>query len=79
MGQLKTTFYNTLLDENATSHIAYGASFPKATNFRPGGNKAAVHADVMIGGPEVGIDGVDRDGSTTPILKNDVWLLNEDS
>lgn len=75
VGQLKTTFHDTLFDENATSHIAYGASYPKATNFRPGGNTAAVHADLMIGGPEVDVDGIDREGRITPILRDDVWVL----
>ena len=41
----------------------------------PGGNQSAVHADLMIGGPDVVVDGLDRDGSRTPILREDVWLL----
>ena len=28
VGQTKTLFYNTLFDENATSHIAYGFGLP---------------------------------------------------
>jgi len=76
VGQLGTTFYNTLLDENATCHIAYGASFPKATNFQPGGNTSSVHADLMIGGPQVDVDGLDRDGWRTPILREDAWVLD---
>ena len=75
VGQLHTTFYNTLLDENATCHIAYGASLPKGTNLQPGGNRATVHSDLMIGGPDVLVDGLDRDGDRTPILRDDVWLL----
>jgi aminopeptidase len=75
VGQLHTTFYNTLLDENATCHIARGASLPKGTNLQPGGNRATVHSDLMIGGPDVLVDGLDRDGDRTPILRGDVWLL----
>ena len=75
VGKLHTTFYNTLLDENATCHIAYGASFPRATSYQPGGNTAPVHADIMIGGPELIVDGITRDGTTTAILRNDIWLL----
>ena len=28
IGALGTVFYNTLLDENAASHIAFGSGFP---------------------------------------------------
>ena len=77
VGQLETTFYNTLLDENAACHIAYGSSIAKATNFKPGGNKAAIHADLMIGGPNILVDGLDREGHATPLMRDDVWLLNE--
>jgi aminopeptidase len=77
VGRLKRTFYNTLMDENAACHIAYGASFPKATNFRPGGNESTVHADLMIGGPNIDVDGLDRTGRATPLLRDDVWVFGE--
>jgi leucyl aminopeptidase (aminopeptidase T) len=32
----------------------------------------------MIGGPEVNVDGVRRDGSVIPLLRDDVWQLDED-
>jgi aminopeptidase len=85
VGQTGITFFDTLFDENATSHIAYGAggSFgidglaglePDEIRAR-GVNVASVHTDFMIGGPEVAVDGVTTDGQTVPILREDVWQL----
>ena len=86
IGQSGTIFFETLLDENATSHIAYGSGFPSAVR---GGlemsdeeraalginTNSAVHTDFMIGGPEVEIYGVAKDGSEEPIIVNNEWQL----
>jgi leucyl aminopeptidase (aminopeptidase T) len=33
--------------------------------------------DFMIGGPEVEVDAVARDGRVLPLLRNEVWQLPE--
>ena len=78
VGQTGLTFFDTLFDENATCHIAYGAGLSLGVEGDPppdGFNTSSVHTDFMIGGPEIAVDGLTRDGRTVPILRADVWQL----
>src|SRR5581483_1982201 len=55
IGPLGTVFFNTLLDENAASHIALGAGFPFLVDREQVArvNESAQHVDFMIGSPEL--------------------------
>jgi aminopeptidase len=85
VGQTGLTFFNTLFDENAACHIAYGhsagaveadvAALDGAGQLALGVNQSAVHTDFMIGGPEVDVDGVTADGTTVPLLRENTWQL----
>jgi aminopeptidase len=85
IGRSGLLFYDTLYDENAGCHIAWGRGFIDAL---PGGaemdddaqiaaglNVATAHTDVVIGGPQVEVDGLTTDGTAIPIVRDDRWVL----
>ena len=70
-------FYNTLLDENASSHIALGNGFPflVGDKDRKRANVSAQHIDFMIGSADLDVDGVTVDGERVPVLRKLAWQL----
>jgi aminopeptidase len=77
-------FYNTLFDENAASHVALGAAYKftlrgggqmSDEEFEAaGGNRSVVHVDFMIGSGALDIDGVRRDGTPEPLMRQGEWV-----
>jgi aminopeptidase len=78
IGKTGTVFFNTLLDENAASHIALGSAYATAVGEadRDRINTSALHIDFMIGGDEVAVTGLTRDGREVPILRGGSWQLS---
>jgi aminopeptidase len=79
-------FYNTLFDENAASHVAFGSAYKFTLSGgenmdddafeRAGGNRSAVHVDFMIGSPELDVDGVLPTGASEPLMRRGEWAVN---
>ncbi len=77
IGALDTVFFDTLLDENAASHIALGQAyaFTAGTEDHPRLNSSVIHVDFMIGSPQVDVDGVDASGARVPVLRGGAWQV----
>jgi aminopeptidase len=77
VGQTGTFFYNTLFDENATCHIAYGFGIANAFEGEPDErmNISNIHVDFMVGGPELEVDAVLADGTEVPLIRGEEWQL----
>jgi aminopeptidase len=76
IGRMDTVYYDTLLDENATSHIAIGGGFPFVAG-EPAGrvNESGVHTDFMIGSPDLVVTGITAEGERVPVLVRGAWAL----
>jgi aminopeptidase len=77
IGQLGTVFYDTLLDENAASHIALGDGYddgltPEDSERR---NRSSIHIDFMIGADDVAVTGITHDGERVPVLRGGAWQV----
>jgi aminopeptidase len=78
-------FKDMLYDENVGSHVAWGMGYPSAfrgglelnaeERIAAGLNQANTHVDIVIGSPEVQIDGYHADGSVVPVTRGDEFVL----
>ena len=78
IGKLGRTFFTTLLDENAASHLALGDAYssPIADPADlPRINESAIHIDFMVGSDEVTVTGVTKAGAEVPVLVGGAWQI----
>jgi aminopeptidase len=77
IGKLDTVFYDTLIDENAASHLALGQGFPFliAEADRARSNESQIHIDFMIGRPDMTVTGITVEGDRVPVLVQGKWQV----
>ena len=77
IGPLRTVFYDTLFDENAASHLAFGAGYQASVLPEDLArlNVSDTHTDFMIGSDEVTVTGVTAAGERVPVLRRGAWQL----
>ena len=78
------TYFNTLFDENAASHIALGQAYSSCVrdgeNLTPeqlaakGANDSLIHVDWMIGSDKLDIDGITASGAVEPLMRSGEWV-----
>ncbi|MCF0151592.1 MAG: aminopeptidase [Firmicutes bacterium] len=77
-------FFNTLIDENASCHLALGKGFPMAVGVRSNDpaeieaahcNMSKIHLDFMFGTADMSVVAVDRNGGRHQVFENGCFVL----
>ncbi len=78
-------FINTLFDENASCHFAFGKAYPTCLEGGTemteeelkahGVNDALIHEDFMVGSSDLSIIGVTENGEEIEIFRNGNWHI----
>jgi aminopeptidase len=81
IGKAGRIYYNTLLDENAAAHIAFGSGFShtrandETNHARRGVNRSDAHVDVMIGTDDFEATGIAARGRRVPLIADGTWHI----
>jgi aminopeptidase len=78
VGAMGTVFFDTMIDENAASHIALGQGYGNAVDDdddRARMNSSEIHIDFMIGSNELAVTGLTRGGGEIQLLRDGTWQL----
>ena len=77
IGKTGTVFFNTLLDENAASHLALGNAYAAGAgdDDRERINTSSIHIDFMIGSDDITVTGLTDNGTEVLVLRGGSWQL----
>jgi aminopeptidase len=85
VGATGVLFHEAIFDENVASHFALGAGYVDAVpavldageeeRLAAGVNDSDIHEDLVLGGPDVEVDGLRAGSAPVPILRHDEWVL----
>ena len=78
-------FYNTLFDENASCHLAFGKCYPNTVKggellseeelYERGGNNSVNHIDFMFGTSDMTVVGITHDGEEVTVFENGNFVI----
>ena len=81
----KLIFFNTLFDENAACHLAFGRAYESCVKDadkyseeeleKIGVNNSIIHVDFMIGTSDLEVTGINENGATIQIFSNGNWAF----
>lgn len=85
ISQSNIVFYNTLYDENASCHLAFGKAYPTSLENgedlsdeeleSAGVNNSLIHEDFMIGSKDLSIVGESHNGEKVQLFKDGEWAI----
>ena len=84
ISNLGILFYNTLYDENAACHFAFGQAYPCLQNAssmseeeqrEAGLNESDTHVDFMIGTKDLSVTGILPDGTRIPVMREGNFVI----
>ncbi|MCF0109933.1 MAG: aminopeptidase, partial [Erysipelotrichaceae bacterium] len=68
ISQSGIVYYTTLIDENASCHLALGRGLGRSED--PRFNRSQIHIDFMMGAKDMDIVGYDAEGNAVQVFKN---------
>jgi aminopeptidase len=78
-------FYNILIDENASNHLALGHAYQFSLEggtqlnedefAKKGGNLSQIHIDFMIGSGDMDVDGMTASSASEAIMRSGNWAF----
>lgn len=84
ISNMNLIFHETLFDENASCHFAFGSCYPMCVQggekmshdelTQAGLNTSLIHVDFMIGSSELSIDGETETGERVPLFREGNWV-----
>ena len=75
ISQSGLVYYTTLIDENASCHLALGRALNSTIGKEDIFNDSSIHIDFMIGTDDMNIDGLKEDGTWIPIFRNGDFVI----
>lgn len=75
ISQSGLVYYNTLIDENASCHLALGRALGPTKGLEDLLNDSSIHIDFMMGTADMSIDGLTQDDKWIPIFRNGDFVI----